>query len=221
MNMKKKVLVIAAHPDDEILGCGGTLIKHIENGDEVWAIILCEGESMRNQSSSQKDNSAKKASMIIGMNEPIMIGLPDQHLDTLPIVDIISPINKIVDEVKPNIVYCHCGSDLNRDHQLVFEATQVALRPKVKHIEEVYSYYIVGSTEWNYPMSFVPDTWIGFDEQVMKRKIKAFSAYETEVCEYPNPRSLEAIENLAKYVGNQCCMEYAESFQTIRRVMRS
>lgn len=217
----KKVLVIAAHPDDEILGCGGTVAKHIKNGDHVKSIILCEGETMRNQNSIEKGNASDRAAKVLGADKPILVGLPDQHLDAFPIVDVISPIEKIVREFEPNIVYCHCGTDLNKDHRVVFEAALVALRPKQEFIETIYSFYTVGSTEWNYPISFNPDTWIGFDQEIMNIKKTAFSEYLTEVCDYPNPRSTEALINMAKFTGNQCCMEYAEAFETIRRVERS
>lgn len=216
----KKVLVIAAHPDDELLGCGATIALHTSAGDKVQSIILCEGETMRQQDNGEKVNATKEAAKVLGCNEPICVGLPDQHLDTLPIVDIISPIEKVVREFQPNIVYCHFGKDLNRDHQLVFEAAMVALRPKNEFIEAIYSFYIVGSTEWNYPRTFEPDTWVGFEKSILEQKLKAFSCYETELCDYPNPRSLKALENLAKATGNQCCMEYAEAFMTIRKTVR-
>ena len=218
--MSKKILIIAAHPDDELLGCGATIALHAEAGDEVKSIILCEGETMRAQNTISKLNATKRAAEILGIRESVCIDLPDQHLDTLAIVDIISPIEKIVQEYKPNIIYSHFGGDINKDHQLVFEASLVALRPKNFFVEAIYSFYIVGSTEWNYPRDFRPDTWVGFDSHIMERKLLAFSCYENELCEYPNPRSLVGLENLAKYTGNQCCMEYAEAFMTIRRTVR-
>ena len=219
--MANKVLVIAAHPDDELLGCGATVALHSNNGDRVRSIILCEGESMRAQDECAKQSATEKASKILGFESTITVGLPDQHLDTIPIVDVITPIEKAVNDFCPNIVYVHSGADINKDHQIVFEAALVALRPKNSTIEEIYSFYIVGATEWGYPRSFCPDTWIGFTDSIMKRKLEAFACYESELCDYPHPRSLLSIENLAKMIGNQCCMEYAEAFETIRRVKRS
>lgn len=218
--MSNRVLVIAAHPDDELLGCGGTIASHTMNGDIVRSIILCEGETMRSQDGGEKQSATEAAAKTLGVESAICVGLPDQHLDTLPIVDVIAPIEKAVREFQPNIIYVHSGSDINKDHQIVFEAALVALRPKNEFIEEVCSFYIVGATEWGYPRSFNPDTWIGFDETAMQRKLAAFACYETELCDYPHPRSLEAIKNLAKMTGNQCCMEYAEAFETIRRTRR-
>lgn len=218
--MAKKVLVIAAHPDDELLGCGATVALHTAHGDCVRSIILCEGETMRAQIGSEKRSATEEAAKILGIESVDLVGLPDQHLDTIPIVNVISPIEKAVKEFEPNIIYVHSGSDINKDHQIVFEAALVALRPKNEFIEEIYSFYTVGATEWGYPRSFCPDTWIGFDENIMQQKLDAFSCYETELCDYPHPRSLKAVENLAVMMGNQCCMEYAEAFETIRRTRR-
>lgn len=218
--MEKRILVIAAHPDDELLGCGGTVAKHVHKGNRVRSLILCEGETMRAQDGSMKQSAMEEAAEVLGVELVTCVGLPDQHLDILPIVDVITPIEHAVKEFEPNIIYLHSGSDINKDHQIVFEAALVALRPKNVFIEEIYSFYTVGATEWGYPRSFSPDTWVGFDEEIMTQKIKAFTQYETELCEYPNPRSLEAIENLAKMMGNQCCMKYGEAFETIRRVHR-
>lgn len=218
--MDKRVLVIAAHPDDELLGCGAALAKHKKNGDRVRAIILCEGESMRLQDGKAKRGATEQAAKILGVESVFCVGMPDQHLDILPLVDVITPIEDIIKEFKPNILYVHSGSDINKDHQIVFEAALVAARPKNEFIEAIYSFYTVGATEWGYPRSFNPNMWIGFDREIMEKKLKAFQQYESEICEYPNPRSIESIENLAKMVGNQCCMEFAESFETIRRVDR-
>lgn len=219
--MGKRVLVIAAHPDDELLGCGATVALHSQNGDRVISIILCEGETMRSQDGREKNSATEEAAKILGVESVISVGLPDQHLDTIPIVDVITPIETIVREFNPSIVYVHSGSDVNKDHQIVFEAALVALRPKNVFIEEIYSFYTVGATEWGYPRAFNPDTWIGFDEKIMRQKLDAFACYETELCDYPHPRSLMAIKNLAEMTGNQCCMKYAEAFETIRKTRRN
>lgn len=219
--MKKRVLVIAAHPDDELLGCGATLALHAQKGDEIHSLILCEGESMRRQNIEAKKVATKESAKIIGIDKTICAGLPDQHLDTIPIVDVIKPIENEVNKFKPNIIYCHSNYDLNRDHQVVFQAALVALRPKNKFIEDIFSFYIVGATELGFPNRFNPDTWIGFSKDIMELKLKAFSCYETELCEYPNPRSLDALKNLAMMLGNQCCMEYAEAFETVRSIRRN
>ena len=221
INMPKNVLVVAAHPDDELLGCGATVALHCKRGDVVRSIILCEGETMRAQNATEKKSATEEAAKVLGVDSAVCIGLPDQHLDTLPIVDVISPIEKAVRDFRPNIIYVHSGSDINRDHQVVFEAALVALRPKNEFIEEIYSFYTVGATEWGYPRLFNPDTWVGFNEDIIQRKLDAFACYDSELCEYPHPRSLQAIKNLAMMYGNQCCMEFAEVFETVRKTVRN
>ena len=175
---------------------------------------------MRSQDGNAKQSAMKKAAKVLGIESVECIGLPDQHLDSVPIVEIITPIEKVVADFQPNIIYVHSGADINKDHKIVFDAALVALRPKNVFIEEIYSFYIASATEWGYPRTFNPDTWVGFDKEVMQKKLDAFACYETELCDYPHPRSLMAIENLAKTMGNQCCMDYAEVFETIRRVDR-
>lgn len=215
-----RILVIAAHPDDELLGCGATIALNTSRGNRVHSIILCEGESMRAQDGRAKQSATRKAAAILGVESVECVGLPDQRLDSIPVVDVIAPIEKAVEDYQPNIIYVHSGTDINKDHRIVFDAALVALRPKKKFVEEIYSFYTVGATEWGYPRAFSPDTWIGFDKMIMQRKLDAFACYETEWCDYPHPRSLMAIENLARMMGNQCCMEYAEVFETVRKVNR-
>lgn len=216
--MNKRVLVIAAHPDDEVLGCGAAVISHVDAGDEVRAVIACEGESLRyaNKSinMSQYTESAEK---VLGYKNVYQLRFPDQRLDTLSLIEIIKPLEKIMAEYRPSTIYCQAGCDINRDHKILFESAMVATRPKIDYIEEIFSFYTVGSSEWNYPRQFIPDTWLTFGEEVFQRKIQAFKCYESEVCAYPNPRSVRALENMARYNGNQVCAEFAEVFMTIRR----
>jgi LmbE family N-acetylglucosaminyl deacetylase len=216
----KTVLVIATHPDDEILGCGGTLARHVAEGDQVFSVIVCEGESIRysTQNVHQSDaivNSGK----VIGIKQNYHLRFPDQKLDTFSLIDVIVPLEKIVREIKPQIVYIQFGGDINRDHKIVFEAALVALRPIESYIETILSYYTVGSTDWGYPRNFVPDTWINIVDY-LEIKQKAFACYISEVKDYPHPRSFQAVNNLAFYAGNQVSLEAAEAYVTIRRVNR-
>ncbi len=156
----------------------------------------------------------------MGLKEVNTHGLQNQALDKLSLVDIISPLEKIIRSVKPQIVYCQYGGDLNRDHQLLFQAALVALRPIEYYIEAIYTYDTLSSTEWAFPRTFIPDTWVDITS-TLEKKLKAFACYQSEVCEYPHPRSLEAIENKAEATGNQVCLQYAEAFMTVRRVFRN
>lgn len=215
----KKVLVVAAHPDDELLGVGGTVARHVRAGDEVYSVIACEGESLRYHKDVGQAEAIKKAAEILGVRKVFHLKFPDQRLDTYTLVDIISPLESISNEIKPNIVYCQWGGDVNRDHKILFEAATVAFRPLDKWLEEFLTFYTVSSTEWAYPRDFVPDTWVDITE-TMAKKSEAFRAYQSEIREYPHPRSERALENAARFFGNQCMMDAAEVFMTVRRTKR-
>ncbi len=218
--MSKKILVIAAHPDDEILGCGGTIARHVDIGDVVQTIIMCEGESLRyiNNDVNQK-LYMENARVILGVEKNYHLEFPDQKLDTFSLIDIIKPLEKIINQYKPNIIYVQHGGDINRDHQILFEAAMVALRPVHNHIEEIRTFYTVGSTELGNPMSFIPNLWINIDKYIDK-KIEAFSQYDSEVRCYPHPRSLKGLKILSQYVGNQVLLHHAEAFVIVRSILR-
>ena len=216
-----KVLVIAAHPDDELLGCGGALIRHTDQGDEIQSIIMCEGESLRYEGKEVNQHEATlNAAKIIGISKTNRFDFPDQRLDKYSLVDLIAPIEKVVNTYQPEIVYVQFGGDINRDHALTFEAASIALRPTTESVREIYAFYTVGSTELKTPAQFNPNVWVNVENQI-DRKIRAFSCYASEIREYPHPRSLEGIRNVAAFYGNQCCMKYAEAFMLMRKVERA
>lgn len=216
----KRVLVIAAHPDDEILGCGGTVALHTRANDHVTSIIACEGESLRYgvEGVGQKQDTLDAAQKL-GVKDTRLLGFPDQRLDTLGLTEIITPIERVVREVRPSIVYCQHGGDINADHQILFKALLVATRPTEACLEAVYAFDTASSTEWAYPRTFAPDTWVDISS-VLEVKLAAMACYRSEVRDYPHPRSLEALANKAKAWGNQVCVDSAEVFMTIRRVLR-
>ena len=219
--MSRSVLVIAAHPDDEVLGCGGTVALHARAGDEVTAVIACEGESLRyGPGGVGQSEHSRRAAEMLGLKESRRLGFPDQRLDTLTLLDLIAPLERAVQEVRPAVVYCQFGGDANRDHELLFRAALVATRPLEPFIEAVYAFDTASSTEWGYPRSFVPDTWVDIST-TLEQKLCAMACYESEVRPYPHPRSLEALRHRAQAWGNQCCMEAAEVFMTVRRTLRT
>lgn len=212
------ILIVATHPDDEILGCGGTIAKHVDQGDNVIACIICEGETHRGI--SQNDgNYTKKAAEILGISEVIHSKLPDQMLDTIPIVNVIAKIEDAVNTFKPAIIYTHHNNDINKDHQIVFESVLVAARPTLSFIKSIYSFDTSSSTEWSYPRTFIPDTWVDIS-QYLGKKLEAMECYISEIKDYPHPRSLKALENKAISLGNQCLMNAAEGFMTVRKCIR-
>lgn len=217
----RKIIVVAAHPDDELLGCGGTIALHAGAGDHVTAVITCEGESLRyGEKGVGQGAHTKRAAKELGIEDVRLLGFPDQRLDTLTLTEIITPLERIIRQLRPAIIYCQHGGDLNRDHQLVFQSLLVASRPCEEYIETIYAFDTASSTEWAYPRTFVPDTWIDISS-TLETKLAAMSCYESEVRSYPHPRSLEALKNRARAWGNQCCMEAAEVFMTVRKVLRN
>lgn len=212
--------MIATHPDDEILGCGGTIARHIADGDIVKTVVVCEGMTLRyNDSEMDLDECRRNAAKVLGVHENVCLQKRDQRLDSLPMLELVQAIEKEVYDFKPNVVYCQNGNDINHDHKLVFEAAQIAFRPLKEYIEEVYTFYTVSSTEWGSPIGFMPDTWVDITNY-LELKIKAFNCYETEVNAFPHPRSIESIEHMAHFFGAQAYMNSAECFQTVKRYIR-
>jgi LmbE family N-acetylglucosaminyl deacetylase len=223
--MNKKILIIAAHPDDEVLGCFGTVAKFIKEGYEAYTLILGEGKTSRDEKrvvENKKDelnilnNEIKKANDIIGIKKVFVESFPDNRFDNVDLLDIVKTVSKVKNEIKPDIIFTHYGKDLNIDHQITYQAVITATRPMEKEsVKEIYSFEILSSTEWNYPLSFSPD--IFFDiSNTIDLKIKAMKEYNSELCEYPHPRSLEGIELNAKYQGMRIGKKYVEAFKSIR-----
>ncbi len=220
VNSRRRVLVIAAHPDDELLGCGGTVALHTRAGDEVTSVIVCEGESLRyGPRGVGQRTHIDRAADTLGVRAVRTLNFPDQRLDTRTLTDIITPLEQIVREVRPQLVYVQHGGDINRDHQILFQAALVATRPTEPSIQAVYAFDTASSTEWAYPRTFSADTWVDIST-TLDLKLQAMACYESEVREYPHPRSLEALQYRARAWGNQHCLDAAEAFQTIRRTLR-
>lgn len=221
------VLVVVAHPDDELLGCGATIAKHIDNKDNVSILILSTGvESRYNESKNvqvKKEKyalylSSQKVSNYLGFNLHCE-DFPDQKFDSLPLIKIVKKIEKCIGLVKPNIVYTHLGLDLNLDHKLTFESVVTACRPCNKNkVKEIYLFETVSSTEWSEPdyQNFRPNYYNIINESQLKKKLKALGYYESEMRDYPHPRSYKNIENKASVYGSIVLEKYAEPFKIFR-----
>ena len=218
--MTRRVLVIAAHPDDELLGCGGTIALHTQCGDAVTAVIVCEGESLRyGPNGVGQTDHIRLAADRLGVEDVRTLGFADQRLDTVPLTTIITPLEAVVRDVQPAIVYCQHGGDVNRDHHLLFQAALVATRPTAGCIEAVYAFDTASSTEWAFPRSFTADTWVDISA-TLEIKLAAMACYASEVRPYPHPRSIEALRHRARAWGNQHCLDAADVFMTVRRTLR-
>lgn len=218
-----RVLVVAAHPDDELLGVGGTVRKHALAGDDVRLLIACEGVSMRYEDTHHQRvlGQAREAGEILGAAEVLFGGLPDQRLDTMPRVEVFAKIESVVQAVRPDVVYAHFGGDVNHDHRILFEAVQVATRPyNAPFVREVLAFETPSSTEWGTPAvqgSFVPQVFVDISA-TLEDKIRAFCRYEREVRPAPHPRSPEALRARAFTWGSVIGVAAAEPFMVVRSV---
>ena len=223
--MNKKILIVAAHPDDEVLGCFGTVARLVKEGCEAYTLILGEGKTSRDEQrvvENRVDDIAvlnseiQKANDIIGIKKVFVESFPDNRFDSVDLLDIIKVISKVKEEVKPDIIFTHYKNDLNIDHQITYKAVITATRPmKDESAKEIYSFEILSSTEWNYPLSFSPDTFFDI-KTTLDLKIEAMKEYESELCDYPHPRSLEGIKINAQYHGMRVGKQYVEAFKSIR-----
>lgn len=225
--MSKKILIVAAHPDDEVLGCFGTVARLIKKGYEAYTLILGEGKTSRDDKriieNKQKEIETlnceiQKANGIIGIKKVFVESFPDNRFDSVDLLDIIKVISKVKEEVKPDIIFTHYEHDLNIDHQVTYKAVITATRPMENEcVKEIYSFEILSSTEWNYPVSFSPNTYFDISD-TLDLKIDAMKEYVSELCEYPHPRSLEGIELNAKYYGMRVGKKSVEAFKTVRAI---
>jgi LmbE family N-acetylglucosaminyl deacetylase len=225
--MSKKVLIVAAHPDDEVLGCFGTVARLIKQGYEAYTLILGEGKTSRDESrmvENKKDeievlnSEIQKANDIIGVKKVFVESFPDNRFDSVDLLDIIKVVSKVKEEVKPDIIFTHYEHDLNIDHQITYKAVITATRPmEDEPVSEIYSFEILSSTEWNYPLSFSPDTYFDISDTI-DLKLDAMKEYESELCQYPHPRSIDGIELNAKYHAMRVGKRYVEAFKTIRAI---
>lgn len=217
-------MAIVAHPDDEILGAGGTLIKHAENGDEVYCLILGEGAMSRNESSKSTlkklHTETKEAGEVIGFKEIFFVDFPDNAFDTVSLLSITKEVEKYLEKVRPDIVYTHHGNDLNVDHCLVFQAVLVASRPCNKNCPaEIYTFETLSSTEWQIKNKEQFSTNVYVDiVATIDKKVVALKKYTSEIRDYPHPRSPEGIKILAQYRGLESNLRYAEAFCLVRRI---
>jgi LmbE family N-acetylglucosaminyl deacetylase len=219
-----RVLVVAAHPDDEILGCGGSLIKHVSCGDEVYLLVLGEGITARHRNNfgvDRKDfvalnNSLDRVAQFINAKNYWHLGYPDNRFDSIDLLDIIKAVEGVVQEVSPDIVYTHFRNDLNIDHRITFQSVLTACRPSNKSsVKDLYSFYTPSATDWGEfgKDMFVPSVFVDITAHI-EDKIKALSMYK-EMCDFPHPRSLSSVKVSAMHYGTRVGCEYAEPYEVI------
>ena len=221
----KTILVVAAHPDDEILGCGGT-IANLSNDNKVISLILGEGIRARSLENGEElfkklREDSKKAQELLGIKESYFENFPDNLFDSVPLLEIIKKVEEYIDKIKPDVIFTHHHSDLNIDHRITFQAVLTCCRPQpnYKH-PDIYCFEIPSSTDWQFLTGdkvFKPNVFIDISNS-MKQKNDALRLYESEMRDYPHSRSLKGVEIMAQDWGRKVGKEFVEAFELIRSI---
>ena len=225
----RDVLVIAAHPDDEVLGCGGTLLKRIKQGDRVHCVVLGEGLTSRRETRAETTREEleelhqcfKRVGKFMGFSMHQHCDLPDNRIDTVALLDVVKIVESVVAKMRPDVIYTHFENDLNVDHRLTFQAVITACRPSHKHtVKEIICFETPSSTEWMSSSSsptFKPNMFVDVSD-TLDKKIEAMALYESEVRNFPHPRSAQALRIRAEYWGLVAGCSYAEALQIVRKL---
>lgn len=223
--MNNRVLVVGAHPDDEVLGCGGTMAWHAARGDTVHVLLVADGEAARgadDHAIAGRRGAAVRAAAALGAEPPRFLNLPDQRLDSLDLLDLTQSIEAEVREVRPTVVYTHHAGDLNLDHRLVAQAVITACRPLPSSpLRRLLAFETASSTEWTGGQilpAFHPTVFVAI-APFLDAKRKALEAYADEMRPFPHARSNAAITALEQWRGASAGMNAAESFALIRELL--
>jgi LmbE family N-acetylglucosaminyl deacetylase len=222
------VLVVAAHPDDEVLGCGGAMARHARQGDIVETLLLAEGATSRDQRRDAKARAkeisalrdcATKAARALGVRPPRFGGLPDNRMDSIDLIDVVKIVEAAVREIRPSVVYTHHASDLNIDHRITHQAVLTGCRPMPgSSVRSIYAFEVPSSTEWAGPdAAFRPNRNVSIADEWRAKKA-ALEIYQSEMRPFPHARSLEAVEALAVWRGASVGVAKAEAFEVLRQI---
>lgn len=219
--MKNKILVVAVHPDDETLGCGGTLLKHKDNGDEIhW--LICTKIDENNHYYTIRENEIEQASRLYGFDGIYSLGLKTMRVDEYSMSELIGKISKIINEVRPNIIYLPFKGDVHSDHRKIFEASYSCTKSfRYPFIKKIYMMETLSETEFapsTKEDSFVPNSFVDISEY-FEKKIEIMKIFKSEFAEHPFPRSEKNIRALAGFRGATCGCEYAESFMLLKEIL--
>ena len=220
--MSKSILVVAAHADDEVLGCGGTIARHVAEGDVVHVVFMADGVNSRaiNVSAElQRRNQARdEALKILEVTKCYTLDFPDNRMDSMPLLDVVQALEPIIEQVQPTRVYTHHHGDLNVDHRVTYQAVITACRPMAGNsVREILTFEVMSSTEWATPgvAPFLPNVFVDISDYLQK-KLDAFAAYDMEMRPAPHSRSVANVEALARHRGNCVGAEASEAFEAVR-----
>jgi LmbE family N-acetylglucosaminyl deacetylase len=226
------VLIVAAHPDDEVLGCGGVAARHAANGEWVDTLILAEGATARDKRGTGVGMSAEvralreaasAAARILGAKPPQFAGLPDNRMDTVPLLAVVKYVEEAVERAKPALIYTHHGGDLNIDHRITHQAVITACRSLPGScVNAVYAFETLSSTEWSTNgtgSGFRPTRFVAVGD-MLERKLQALECYESEMRDFPHARSRKAVEAQAVLRGAEAGVTAAEAFEVVREIVR-
>lgn len=220
------ILVIAPHPDDEVLGCGGTIKKRIKSGDDVYLCIVTRPvvPDWSEEYINNKDKEIKSSNDFLGFRGVFFLDLPSLRLDTVPKKDLNDKLIEIVEKVKPEILYIPFWGDANHDHKIVSESSLIAGRPTPgSSVKKIFAFEILSEKEWggnqtdNIKNIFLPNYYEDISSS-LKDKLKAMEFYKSELKEFPHPRSLKGVEVLAQKRGTDCGKDAAEAFVLVREI---
>ncbi len=228
----KTVLIVAAHPDDEILGVGATAARHAAQKDAVYALILGEGQTSRgtHREDTEKEvvdalhQNTLESAKAIGFRDVFFADFPDNRFDEVDLLDIVKAVEEKIRALQPQIVYTHYSGDLNVDHQYTARAVLTATRPIGDYcVEEIYAFETLSSSEWNFDYSaqpaFCPNVFVDITEYYAQKE-EAMQSYVSELCAFPHPRSLEGMDVLSKTRGMAAGMQRAEAFMLVRKTVK-
>lgn len=226
----ERILIIAAHPDDETLGCGGLVAKR-RSTTSVRVIFLAEGTTCRYEADridsaaarediAARTDSARRALDLLGVTDVAFYDYPCGRLDQLPIIELNKVIEKELAQYGPDTVLTHAEHDVNNDHRIVYRSVSMATRPVgTQPVPAVLCFETPSSTEWNFSSPFEPNHFEVLSAEDVALKWKALECYESETSAYPHPRSREGIETLARYRGIQAGVSFAEAFRIVRTIV--
>ena len=228
MSNTAAITVIAAHPDDEVLGFGGTIRRHADAGDNVHVLILATGAAARTADGDTGESGiealraqARAAADVLGVSEIAFADFPDNRMDMVPLLDVAKRIEDFLAHCAATTVYTHHNGDLNVDHRVTAQAVLTACRPLPgARVQRICAGEVLSSSEYAAPGDrFRPNHYVGI-EQTLARKCEALACYTGELRPWPHPRSVEAVEALARLRGSECGLHAAEAFNIYREVLR-